>query len=65
MKKAELVEAILEDMYKYNSKIVVDNEWKAYLNRQKKRALEMILDERMTWGAKNERTDDRLPAADG
>ena len=50
MKKAELIEAILEDMYKYNSKLVVDSEWKAYLKRQKKGALELILHERLTWG---------------
>ena len=45
MKKAtkkQLVGEILEDMYKYNSKDVVDRRFKGYLNRLSKTEVEEI-----------------------
>ena len=48
MKKAELVQAILEDMYEKsgNSKQTVDLTWKRWLERQHKCYLEQILNNR-------------------
>lgn len=49
MKKADLVQAILEDMYAKNpnnSRRTIDLTWKAWLSRQHKFYLEQILENR-------------------
>lgn len=40
--KKQLVNEILEDMYKYNSKDVVDRRYKGYFNRLSKAEVEEI-----------------------
>ena len=43
MSKKVMIEAILTDMYKHNSKDEVDRRFKGWLNRQTKGELEIIM----------------------